>query len=48
LLIHEELTGTVEPEKMWTFDLRQQGFGSSDLGRKEESYSSKFAKGKVS
>jgi hypothetical protein len=37
LSIREELTGTVEPGKLWTFDLRQQGFGSSDLGRKEES-----------
>jgi hypothetical protein len=35
--IREELTRTVKPRKLWTFDLRQQGFGSSDLGRKEES-----------
>jgi hypothetical protein len=37
LSIREELTETVEPRKLWTFDLRQQGFGISDLGRKEES-----------
>jgi hypothetical protein len=37
LSIHEELIWTVEPGKLWTFDLRQMGFESSDLGRKEES-----------